>query len=271
MNRRNIKCIVMMMVVLGVVHGVFAVPREDGTVKLRDRILFRSWVSPLRRYFPDPEVRRFVRAIVRGRTDRVEQMIEQGMDVDVHGRYGLTPLYVAFLSLNYEIFELLIAEGADIYHKAAEFDPFNLFDFGTKFSDSRYIAALIRRSRELGDREPAFYREIVLFALEWDAPMSTMVTVLESIPRMSLVGSPPYGHPAISAVSYREYNKAALLIDYDPSLFDDEELRSKFMRLLEETQQFDDEFFQARAELVEHLASTYGITVQLQYPEPSER
>ena len=70
MNRRNIKCIVMMMVVLGVVHGVFAVPREDGTVKLRDRILFRIWISPLRRYFPDPEVRRFVRAIVRGRTDR---------------------------------------------------------------------------------------------------------------------------------------------------------------------------------------------------------
>lgn len=270
MNRRNIKCIVMMMVVLGVVHGVFAVPREDGTVKLRDRILFRSWVSPLRRYFPDPEVRRFVRAIVRGRTDRVEQMIEQGMDVDVHGRYGLTPLYVAFLSLNYEIFELLIAEGADIYHKAAEFDPFNLFDFGTKFSDSRYIAALIRRSRELGDREPTFYREIVFFALQWDAPMSTMVTVLESIPRMSLVGS-PYSHPAISAVTTFLYKRAKLLIDYDPSLFEDAELQSQFVWFIESSNHSAGEFFQARAELVEHLATTYGITVQLQHPEPRER
>lgn len=244
-------------------------PREDGSVALRERLILRRSITPLRHYFPDPDARRFTRAIVWGRIDRVRQMIDQGADVDIEGQYGITPLYVALLSLNYEIFELLVEVGADVYHEASEFATYDLFDMGARFSDSRYIVSLIRRSRQLGNRDRLFYREIVFDALTKNAPVSTMAMVLESIPPMSLIGS-PYGHPAINAVTLRKYHKAILLVDYDPSLFDDDELRSQFLRRLEETQQFDDEFFRARAELVEHLENEHRIEVQLQYPEPRE-
>ena len=245
-------------------------PREDGSVALRERLILRRSITPLRRYFPDPDARRFTRAIVWGRIDRVRQMIDQGADIDVEGQYGITPLYVALLSLNYEIFELLVEAEADVYHRASEFATYDLFNMGARFSDSRYIASLIRRSRQLANRDRLFYREIVFAALTENAPVSTMATVLENIPPMSLIGS-PYGHPAIYAVTLRKYHKAILLVDYDPTFFDDDELRAQFIRQLEQTSHGDDEWFQARAELVAHLESVHGITVRLQHPEPSRR
>ena len=244
---------------------------DYGTVPLRHRIdLYRN-LTLLRPDFDERKARKFGRLIARGRTERVRELVELGADVNVVGREGITPLYIALFSLNYEAFELLINAGADIYHQTEDWGDFDLFDMAARLGDGRYIGALLRQARKLSDHDTAFYREIVFDAMRSRvATFETMRVVLDNIPQMSLIGS-PYGHPAINAVTVREYRKTILLIDYDPSLFNDNELRSTFIQRLQETRQFDDEFFRARAELVEHLENEHGIEVQLQYPEPRER
>lgn len=249
---------------------VFGQEHDYGTVPLGHRLQLYRLLTPLRPDFDKREARRFGRAIAAGRTERVREMIEQGANVNVEGRYGITPLYIALWSLNYEAFEVLIEAGADIYHQSESWGAFDLFEMGASLGDGRYIAALLQRSREIGGQSTAFYRRIVFSAIGTWASVGTIRAVLENIPHMSLIGS-PYGHPAINAVTLRRYHKTILLVDYDPTFFDDDELRAQFIRWLEQTSHGDDEWFQARAELVAHLESVHGITVRLQHPEPSRR
>ena len=261
--------------VLSLAQCFVVVGQDYGTVLFSTRIRFFRARSELRREFTEPATRKFARAVIRGRTERVREMIEQGVDVDMVGRQGLTPLYLALFGLNYDVFVTLIEAGADIHYQPENFGVFggltwDLFFIAASIGDGDYIAALLQRSRELGGVSAEFYREIVFNALRaGSATVGTMRAVLENTPPMSLIGS-PYRHPAISAVTALKYEQARMLIDYDPLLFEDEELRSRFVARLAERSLFEKSFLERDA-LLQYLEATYRIEVQLQHPEPRLR
>lgn len=72
---------------------------------------------PAKDIFTDPQQQKFVQAIIDGNDKRVQDMVAEGMDVNIRGKYNLTPLYYAIHYQRKEIYGLLLQKGADPWLK----------------------------------------------------------------------------------------------------------------------------------------------------------
>ena len=64
-------------------------------------------------YFPDGQELKMATAIYDGDTRSVQSMINDGVDLNRIGKGGMTYLYYAMLTMNYDMMELLLKNGAD--------------------------------------------------------------------------------------------------------------------------------------------------------------
>jgi ankyrin repeat protein len=64
-------------------------------------------------YFSDDRAEALAEAAASGRTEAAARLLSQGLDVNVRGRDGMTPLIVAILSQNKKGVEFLLQHGAD--------------------------------------------------------------------------------------------------------------------------------------------------------------
>lgn len=68
---------------------------------------------PVDEIFTDAKERDFGNAIVAGDLQTVKQMVMDGVDVNIRGKYDLTPLYLAIHFNQKEVFSYLLQQGAD--------------------------------------------------------------------------------------------------------------------------------------------------------------
>lgn len=69
--------------------------------------------GPNREMFEKETEQIFVQAIIDGDSETVRKMVANGMDVNVRGKYDITPLYFAIHYQKKEIFSYLLQQGAD--------------------------------------------------------------------------------------------------------------------------------------------------------------
>ncbi|RUO18952.1 hypothetical protein CWE08_10345 [Aliidiomarina iranensis] len=126
----------------------------------------------LRRMFPDRQVRALASAAGRGRLERIEQLVAQGVDVNARGTSGATPLYWSFRRKNLSGFKKLLELGADpnviyedgtsiMYFVAAE-DNLEFLRLALEFgADPNLVSG--RRERSIDHPEWAFSGHTPLF------------------------------------------------------------------------------------------------------------
>ncbi|MFM7169219.1 MAG: ankyrin repeat domain-containing protein, partial [Planctomycetaceae bacterium] len=64
-------------------------------------------------FYDDDRQQKLCKAILSGDLTAVEKVITDGASISAEGRHGVTPLFWAYLSRKYQLFEYLLAKGAD--------------------------------------------------------------------------------------------------------------------------------------------------------------
>lgn len=83
-------------------------------------------ISPkiaVRDVFSEPESQNFVTAVVEGKLEIVKKMVAENLDVNLQGKYQMTPLYVAVYYQKKEIAAYLLEQGANPWISLKDLPP----------------------------------------------------------------------------------------------------------------------------------------------------
>jgi len=102
-------------------------------------------------FYDDDRQQQLCKAILSGDLTAVEKAIADGASINAEGRHGVTPLFWAYLSRKYKVFEYLLAKGADpnvSVYVQSDLDPGdNLFLFWCTLSSTIAVAVLSKPPR----------------------------------------------------------------------------------------------------------------------------
>ena len=113
---------------------------EEASRKYAEKVRLRKLaLMSLETMFPDEDARALAKAAGKGKVKKVEELIKSGINVDVKGTKGATPLFWAMA--NYKGFKKLLELGADpniVYG-----DGNTVINMAVRLKDRRFLEALL--------------------------------------------------------------------------------------------------------------------------------
>lgn len=94
----------------------------------------------LEKMFPDPQVRALAEAAGKGKTEEVEKLVAQGIDVNAQGTKGATPLFWALRNSSLDGFEKLLDLEAD---PNIIFADSSVMHWAARHEDTRFLQAAL--------------------------------------------------------------------------------------------------------------------------------
>lgn len=225
--------------------------------------------------FKDEKVIELIKSVKAGNDKVVRQLLEEGINIDSEGTQKITPLYYFFLKKDYKSFKKLLELGANPDVDPEGLGMYCLINASMTINDDRFFKSLLEHNVNV-NYIPENSEPVLKFSLSYTVNIKYLKMLLEHGIKLTYSDN-LRSSPLLTALTYREYKRVILLLEYGAEL-NDRELIKLYKREITQKELFIDhlenytqapgsKLLKEQQELVKYLKDKYGIEVHLKYPE----
>ncbi len=116
-----------------------------------------------------PEPTSYMKALVTGDVERVEEFISNGADVNFKSKEGITPVFVAAMRGNLELYEFLLKKGAD--YRVVHNDGSNLLMAAVGGGNINILQSLLEKNLDINQQNNDGNTSLHLAVMKFEVPL----------------------------------------------------------------------------------------------------